>query len=92
MCLCSSCRINWLRQVGLLDAWRHQFWPRPNKCSDPMEKKAPSSNDIKPMRLEQIKGPFTLLCVGIAFAFFVLIFEVIWKRGCDQINTRHRGH
>ena len=91
MLLFNFYRINWLRQVGLLDAWRHQFWPRPNKCSDPMEKKAPSSNDIKPMSLNQSKGPFILLCAGITVSFFIFLCELALNRVCIKRNNVNRG-
>ena len=71
--------MNYMRQVGLLDAWHRQFWPQPNKCSNPLDgNKSPDSSDINSMTLEQLVGSFFLFCMGMAISFLAFLGERLY--------------
>jgi len=67
-------RINWVRQVGLLDYWQRRNWPKPNRCTQPL------TNEIKSeakLTLNHILSAFLLLGCGIAASLLIFIMELI---------------
>ncbi len=70
-------RIHWLRQVGLLAAWRYKYFARSNRCSDPLGQRK-ETNRIKAMKLGQFIGVFTLFGAGIAISCLTFLCELIF--------------
>ena len=56
-------RINWMRQVGLLEHYRRQSWPKPNRCTEPLTSNKPGGN-IQ-LKLESLFSVFVLFGAGV---------------------------
>jgi len=64
-----------MRQVGLLDYWERRFWPRPNRCSEPLINIKPAAHTK--LTLNYLLSAFLLLGFGLAVSFIVFLFEVV---------------
>lgn len=67
-------KINWLRDVGLLNYWERRYWPLTNKCSEPLPV---SLGDQTPLNLDTLSSHFILLCCGLVGSSIVFIIEWI---------------
>ncbi len=66
-------RINWLRDVGLLNYWERRNWPMENKCSEPLAQGAPA--DETKLTMDNLSSSFILLIFGMSLSFLVYLIE-----------------
>jgi hypothetical protein len=71
------CRVFQLRQTGLIEYWQRLWYPNSECSGVPLA----SSHAIT---LMDTQSAFYLLLLGVVAAFFLLLFEFLWRR---QIPT-----
>lgn len=74
-------RINRLCAAGLLDYWRYQYWPRPNRCSEPLtikinHSKGSSSNTNNRLTLSYVYWALFALGVRSIVAYSLIAFDI----------------
>ena len=71
-------RIEWLRQMGLLNYWRTSFLPKPNRCSVPVSSLRSTPNQR--LTLNYLSSAFLLYFVGVAISIWTFVFELISRK------------
>ncbi len=79
-------RINWLREVGLLNHWERAYWPRKNRCSEPLINSRPKHISTK-LTLDALSSAFLLLACGLLLSFLVFLIEkYLFYRSINRNN------
>lgn len=71
-------RINWLRDVGLLDYWERRHWPKKNRCSEPLAAGKPNGN--RRLTFDNLSSTFVLLGCGLVASFVLFLVELVRYR------------
>lgn len=77
-------RINWLRQVGLLDRWEMAYSPRPNRCSAELSSSRVKSFE-RSLTISYFSSPITLLIVGYSSSILAFILELLHS---NTVNSK----
>ena len=67
-----------MRQVGLLEHYRRQSWPKPNRCTEPLTSNKPGGN-IQ-LKLENLFSVFVLFGAGVLISLIAFIIELVINR------------
>lgn len=71
---CAS-RILYFIQMGLMDAWKKQFWPAASRCVG-----AATQRPVRALNFLDIAGTLLLLVVGLAFSNLIFFLEFVYMR------------
>ena len=68
-----------MRDAGLLSQWIKALTPVVHQCVKGGNKNLPQEiiQEIAPLTLKNLSGPFTILCIGYLISFIALIFELV---------------
>ena len=64
-----------MRQVGLLEHYRRETWPKPNRCSEPLTNKKPEGKIN--VKLEHLFSVFLLFGAGALISLVSFLLEII---------------
>lgn len=64
-----------LRESGLLAYWTASTWPKPNRCSVPIETQQSGINEK--LSLNYLFGAFTLLGAGLTASIAAFVMELL---------------
>ena len=74
-----------MRQVGLLEHYRRQSWPRKNRCTEPMGNKKPEGT--MKLKLDHFTSVFLLFGAGVLLSITSFIIELLIFRVNNIINS-----
>jgi len=79
------CRMVMIKESGLVNYWKAQWWPRQSFCSRGLvtEAKAVTMNDVQ--------GAYYLMAILLAVSFLALMVEGAYRKSRASNFTRHLG-